>query len=393
MVGAANDLNIGESGFQSFDNTNGIFKGRTLTAGTGIAITNGDGVSGSPVISLTGGGVATEHLTGNTGGQLNPDGSNNFNTIGTGSITIDGSSSTLTTQLTGLTNHTVLVGAGTATITKVGPGSSGQVLQSGGASADPVYSTATYPATAGTSGNILTSNGTNFNSVSSATLFIPNSVFNIYEDFVASFPSTSGLVGTSAWSFNTVSAWLLSLANATSDHPGVIGNSSMTSTARSISMTLPSQGSGTIVLGGGIITLDWVFNIAIASSGNRYNLALGIGDTNTSAAWTNGIWFGYSDNVNSGNWTLNTNNNTSPTTTNTSTPASVGWHHAKIVINAAGSSAEFFMDGVSLGVIATTLPTTTIFPNFVLAFSAGTIASSTILIDLFYFQQILTNPR
>jgi hypothetical protein len=54
------------------------------------------------------------------------------------------------------------VGAGTATITKLGLGSAGQVLQSGGAAADPVYSTATYPsATVGT-GKILYDNGTNY---------------------------------------------------------------------------------------------------------------------------------------------------------------------------------------------------------------------------------------
>ncbi len=42
-------------------------------------------------------------------------------------------------------------------------GSSGQILQSGGAST-PSFSTATYPATAGTSGNVLTSDGTNWTS-------------------------------------------------------------------------------------------------------------------------------------------------------------------------------------------------------------------------------------
>jgi hypothetical protein len=46
-----------------------------------------------------------------------------------------------------LTNHGVLVGAATAAITQLAAGSAGQVLQSGGASADPAYSTATYPAT------------------------------------------------------------------------------------------------------------------------------------------------------------------------------------------------------------------------------------------------------
>jgi hypothetical protein len=43
--------------------------------------------------------------------------------------------------------HTVLIGEGTSSIVGVGPGSSGQILQSGGASGDPAYSTSTYPST------------------------------------------------------------------------------------------------------------------------------------------------------------------------------------------------------------------------------------------------------
>ncbi len=65
------------------------------------------------------------------------------------------------------TQYTVQVGGSTtSTLQSVGPGSVGQVLRSGGAGANPAYSTATYPSTAGTSGNVLTSNGTDW--VSSA---------------------------------------------------------------------------------------------------------------------------------------------------------------------------------------------------------------------------------
>lgn len=46
-----------------------------------------------------------------------------------------------------VTQYDVLVGGAGNTITSVGPGSVGQVLQSGGAAADPSYSTATYPLT------------------------------------------------------------------------------------------------------------------------------------------------------------------------------------------------------------------------------------------------------
>jgi len=64
------------------------------------------------------------------------------------------------TGRTSLTNHGVLVGAATSAITQLAAGSAGQVLQSGGASADPAYSTATYPATT-TANQLLYSSATN----------------------------------------------------------------------------------------------------------------------------------------------------------------------------------------------------------------------------------------
>jgi len=94
VPGPGNSLNISEAGFQSFDGVS-VFHGRTLTPGAGVTITNGDGIAGNPVISLAGGGAAVEHLTGNNGGQLNPDGSNNFFITGSsGSVTF-GSGSTI----------------------------------------------------------------------------------------------------------------------------------------------------------------------------------------------------------------------------------------------------------------------------------------------------------
>ena len=45
------------------------------------------------------------------------------------------------------TTHGVLIGAGTSSIVALGAGTAGQLLQSGGASANPAYSTTTYPTT------------------------------------------------------------------------------------------------------------------------------------------------------------------------------------------------------------------------------------------------------
>jgi len=119
----------------------------------------------SPNITLqvAGGTTVGKTITGNSGGALSPT-AGNWNIQGTGSITTSGAGSTLTGQLTGLTNHSVLVGAGTATITKVAPSAtSGVPLISQGAAADPVFGTAVV-AGGGTGATtltgVLTGNGT-----------------------------------------------------------------------------------------------------------------------------------------------------------------------------------------------------------------------------------------
>lgn len=68
------------------------------------------------------------------------------------------------TGVTSVTAYAPIVGGttGTGALQSTAVGSAGQILQSAGNAAVPTYSTATYPATAGTSGNVLTSDGTNF---------------------------------------------------------------------------------------------------------------------------------------------------------------------------------------------------------------------------------------
>jgi hypothetical protein len=53
-----NAINASSTGFLSL-NASGTINGRTLTAGAGISITNGDGISGNPIITATGGAVET----------------------------------------------------------------------------------------------------------------------------------------------------------------------------------------------------------------------------------------------------------------------------------------------------------------------------------------------
>lgn len=106
-------------------------------------------VDANGFVTLAGGSLAIDSIKPNSGTDpIVPDANGLMSILGSGSITTVGSLNTETIELTGLTNHAVLVGAGTATITKVGPtATAGQILQSAGSSADPVFSTATYPST------------------------------------------------------------------------------------------------------------------------------------------------------------------------------------------------------------------------------------------------------
>ncbi len=58
------------------------------------------------------------------------------------------------------TAHGVLIGEGTSSIVATAAGSAGQVLTSGGASADPTWTTATYPATV-TAGSLIAATASN----------------------------------------------------------------------------------------------------------------------------------------------------------------------------------------------------------------------------------------
>lgn len=228
----------------------------------------------------------------------------------------------------------------------------------------------------------------------SASFFTPNSIITLKEDFVVVAAAVSNLVGDLGWTLSTPSSWTQALGIASAAHPGSIGIASFASAAsRAINLSTTSAIGNCFILGGGILTINWVFNIqTLSNSTNRYILAIGLGDT-VSATQANGVWFGYSDNLNSGEWTFNAASASTPTNMNSTVAVTTGWHNAQIIVNAAASSIQFIMDSVSLGTITTNIPATGIVPNLVIQATAGTVANSSIVIDLMYLQQVLTTAR
>lgn len=316
---------------------------------------------------------------------------------------------------TAATQHAVIVGGSTSsTLTNVGPtATSGQVLQSAGSSADPAFSTATYPATAtgtgkilradgtnwvattatypdtaGTSGNVLTSDGTNWTSAAAPT-FNPSTTVSFFDDFLA---TNGSVIGNTGW---TNTNWSTAFPSDNS-HPGVIGNQVLGATNTTLYAFLRNSSSnGNIILGGGAITLTFLVNIAnLSSSGTRYTFRIGLGDTISTSDQANGVYFEYSDNLNSGQWVYKTASASTRTANNSTVAVTTGWRKLAISINAAASSISFTVDGVSLGTaITTNIPTTTIAPFFYLLFPSVNAVANTIGIDYFTYSQTLTTPR
>ena len=85
------------------------------------------------------------------------------------------------TGQTTLASHSLLCGAGASAVSLIPTGSSGQLLQSAGSSSDPGWTTPTYPSVGGTNRQLLMSNGTN----------------NVYTTETWATPGTSGNVLTS----------------------------------------------------------------------------------------------------------------------------------------------------------------------------------------------------
>lgn len=268
--------NVDFSGSSSTSGTSQVTADGQLLIGSSVSPYIRVGTLGSSDSSITwtvgngtitgqvaGGTTVGKTITGNTGGAISPT-AGNWTIQGNGSLTSAGSGSTLAFSLTGLTNHAVLVGSGGATITKVGPTStSGQILQSAGASADPAFSTATYPATT-TVSQLLYSSSAN----TVAGLATANSAV-----------LTTNSTGVPVWSGSMTNGQL------------IIGNTSGTPTAGTITagpgiLVTNSAGTITIAATGTGVSVPGVENIGIAYSAGTFSV-LGA-DGATSLATTPG---------------------------------------------------------------------------------------------------------
>jgi hypothetical protein len=150
-----------------------------------------------------------------------------------------------------------------------------------------------------------------------------------------------------------------------------------------------------ILLGSGKLSVNFVVNLnTLSTNPNEYQAYFGLTDEMILAdpqEPANGVWFYYTDSVNSGQWVLNCSSGGTTTSVNTTVAASTNWVNLGFIVNADADEVNFTINGTPVGTpITTNIPTVAMAPfmNWTLA---GTDPESKI--DLFMLNYLLTTTR
>lgn len=212
----------------------------------------------------------------------------------------------------------------------------------------------------------------------------------------------NGLTGCpDASSTSGAGAAVAAVVSDAANHPGLVELSTgTTTTGRAAIGQSTVVGASPLILGGGTVVYDAIVKIpTLSDATERYIIRLGLCDA-VGADCTDGAYFEYDESA-SANWRCKTASN-SVRTTNTSTTAVAAATYVRltIVVNAAGTSVAFYLDGVevtggSCSPIATNIPTgasraTGWFANILK--SAGTTAR-TAWVDYQDVRQVFTSQR
>lgn len=198
------------------------------------------------------------------------------------------------TGQTTLTNHGVLVGAGTSAITQLATGSAGQALLSGGASADPAYSTPTYPSASGSAGQILRSDGTNnvyttatYPATTTSNRILYSSADNVIGQITTAnsgvlVTSSAGVPSIDTTDFQVLSTGVQMKGNNTNTAPpaGFIGEQIRSALAAASQITLTTNTPAnvtSITLSAGIWDISGIvsFGTNAATSSTAYQIGIG----------------------------------------------------------------------------------------------------------------------
>lgn len=179
--------------------------------------------------------------------------------------------------------------------------------------------------------------------------------FEVQEDWISA--SNTGQLN---WTISTATGTVTtnSSTGLDKDH---LGDAIVSTGASSTGRAVAYMGGGGMTVGSTTDGMECTFIAYLDQLSNgtdRFSVFMGLGTTATSATQTNCIGFRYTDTENSGNWTTVCRSASTETTGNSAVAASAGaWVRLKWKLNAAGTTATFYVNGSSVGTISTNIPT------------------------------------
>lgn len=218
----------------------------------------------------------------------------------------------------------------------------------------------------------------------------------IYDDFLMS-GGVSSTIGAYPWRTIVNGASAAVTADAgTAANPGIVKFQD-TVAATGYCFIRGAAGTGSVIKGGGAITITWLIKSpgTLSDVTDNYELYIGLGNgASTGAEPTDGVYFFYNYATSSGAWVGKTANGSSRTSVvSATTMAANTWYTLKAVINAAGTSVEFFVNGVSAGTSTTNLPTAALTPLCGMNTTTGTALGISFYADYVKLVQDLTITR
>jgi hypothetical protein len=183
-------------------------------------------------------------------------------------------------------------------------------------------------------------------------------------------------------------------AAATAGRPGVWDIATGGGTTDWASITLGDFAVGAhILLGGGTWALEAVLYLPnLSDAGQEYDCRFGFGDLQ-GGDHANGVYFEYDRSLRT-NWSICAANASTYTRTDSAVAvAAATWVKLRIEINAAGTSAEFFINGTSVGTVSTNIPTANrVYPILHFVKSAGG-TTRRVFVDCLDVHHVLTTAR
>lgn len=179
---------------------------------------------------------------------------------------------------------------------------------------------------------------------------------NVRDTFFSAYTDCIQAIGDGNFAYTVTGAAFASIPPPAANTVGAININTGT---LAVNKGAISSGNFAILrFGGGVATFKSYMSVPTLSNLTD-TFALRVGFINSIAAEsTNGVFFRYTNGVNAGKWQAVARNNNVETAVDTlNTPVAGAWSKFNIIVNAAGTSAAFYINNALVATVPTNIPT------------------------------------